>query len=53
MPIRKVRGARDESHALVRLADAMAEFLRDAEEGQAEWQARFIRAQAQGIISKV
>lgn len=26
VPIRKVRGARDESHALVRLADAMATF---------------------------
>jgi hypothetical protein len=53
VPIRKVRGARDESHALVRLADAMAGFLRDAEEGQAEWQARFLRAQTQGIIRKV
>jgi hypothetical protein len=53
VPIRKVRGARDESHALVRLADAMAGFLRDAEEGQAEWQARLLRAQMQGIIRKV
>jgi hypothetical protein len=53
VPIRKVRGARDESHALVRLADAMAGFLRDAEEGQAEWQARLIRAQRRGIIRKV
>jgi hypothetical protein len=53
VPIRKVRGARDESHALVRLADAMAGFLWDAEEGQAAWQARLVRAQTQGIIRKV
>jgi hypothetical protein len=53
VPIRKVRGARDESHALVRLTDAMAGFLRDAEEGRTEWQARLIRAQTQGIIRKV
>ena len=53
VPIRKVRGARDESHALVRLADAMAGFLRDAEEGQEEWRARFLRAQNQGILRKV
>jgi hypothetical protein len=37
-----VCGARDESPALVWLADAMAGFLRDAKEGQAEWQARLI-----------
>jgi hypothetical protein len=35
------------------MMDAMAWFLRDAEEGQAEWQARLIPAQRQGIIRKV
>ncbi len=30
----KVRGARDESHALIRLADALAGFIREYEEGR-------------------
>lgn len=30
----KVRGVRDESHALIRLADAMAGFIREYEEGR-------------------
>jgi hypothetical protein len=49
----KVRGARDESNALVRLADAMAGFLRTAEEGDAEWRERLGRAVARGIICRV
>lgn len=36
VPVRKVRGAREGSDPLVRLADAMAGFLRDAEEGASE-----------------
>jgi hypothetical protein len=45
--------AGEERDALVRLADTMAGFLRDAEEGKAEWQARFLRAQNLGILRKV
>ncbi len=53
VPVHKVRGARDESNALVRLADAMAGFLRTAEEGDAEWRERLGRAVARGIICRV
>lgn len=45
---KKVRGARDESSSLVRLADAFAGFLRDFEEGEAytkELLERFVRRQ--------
>lgn len=31
--ISKVRGVRDESHVLIRLADAIAGFIREYEEG--------------------
>jgi len=53
VPVRKVRGARDESNALVRLADALAGFLRDAEEGNVIWRERLERGQARGMIRKV
>ncbi len=38
--IRRIRGAREESDPLVRLADAMAGFIRDAEEGNSELRER-------------
>lgn len=53
VPVRKVRGGRDESNALLRLADAMAGFIRDAEEGEAEWRERLERARAVGTIRRV
>jgi pimeloyl-ACP methyl ester carboxylesterase len=53
IPVRKVRGARDESNALGRLADAMAGFVRDAEEGVPEWGETLARAMAQGIVRRV
>ena len=34
IPVRKVRGMKDESSSLVRLADALAGFIRDSLEGQ-------------------
>jgi hypothetical protein len=53
VPVEKVCGARDESHAFVRLADAMASFLRSAVEGDGEWRERLGRAVARGIIDRV
>ncbi len=53
VPVRKVRGAREESNALVRLADAMAGFIRDAEEGISDWRGRLERAKAQKTIRQV
>ena len=53
VPIRKVRGGRDESNALLRLADAMAGFIRDAEEGVTEWRERLDRAKARGVIRQI
>lgn len=53
VPVRKVRGAREESNALVRLADAMAGFIRDAEEGTPEWRDRLERTKAQGRVRQI
>jgi hypothetical protein len=53
IPIRKVRGGRDESNALLRLADAMAGFLRAAQERDPMWQERRERARGRGLITKV
>jgi len=53
VPVRKVRGAREESSALVRLADAMAGFIRDAEEDMAEWRERLERAKARGTVRRM
>ncbi|MBI4610221.1 MAG: DUF3800 domain-containing protein [Candidatus Rokubacteria bacterium] len=53
VPVRKVRGGREESNALLRLADAMAGFIRDAEEGVAEWRERLDRAKAGGTIRQI
>jgi hypothetical protein len=50
IPAKKVRGARDESHALVRLADALAGFVRDADEGHREYAALRDRARAAGAL---
>ncbi len=50
---RKLRGNRDESHALLRLADAMAGFIRDYEEGQSYAQDMYRRFANQHIIIKL
>jgi hypothetical protein len=44
IPVRKVRGTRDERNAVARLADAMAGFTRDAQGNRAEFQDRLRRA---------
>jgi Protein of unknown function (DUF3800) len=47
IPVRKVRGTRDASNALARLADAMAGFTRDAQgENRTEFHERLRRATA-------
>jgi hypothetical protein len=46
----KVRGARDESEALIRLADALAGFVRDADEGQFYARKFYRQAISNGII---
>ena len=50
---RKLVGGRDESHALLRLADAMAGFIRDHEEGQPYAQDLYRRFTDQHIITKL
>jgi hypothetical protein len=44
IPVDKVRGARDQSSALTRLADALCGFARDAEQGHAGRRARLMAA---------
>jgi Protein of unknown function (DUF3800) len=51
--VRKVRGARDESEPLVRLADAIAGFVRDYLEGQEYAQALFQKAHTAGVIREL
>jgi hypothetical protein len=51
--VRKVRGARDESDELIRLADAVAGFVRDALEGSSAMQALFDQALRHAVIREV
>lgn len=56
IPTRKVQGvARDESNALIRLADAIAGFVRDVVRGEAdqEMKALFERAKRRGVLIEV
>lgn len=53
VPVRKVRGGREEGNALLRLADGMAGFIRDAEEGATEWRGRLDRAKASGTVRRI
>lgn len=48
--MRKVRGARDESDPIIRLADAIAGFLRDYRDGAGYAQSLYKQAQKQKII---
>jgi hypothetical protein len=50
---KKVRGARDESSSLLRLADSLAGFLRDFEEGQGYTKEFFRRFMNRQIIRKL
>jgi len=51
--VRKVRGARDEADELIRLADAVAGFVRDSLEGESAMQALFDQALRRGVIQEV
>ena len=50
--VKKVRGMRDESHALLRLADAVCGFARDYLEGES-YTKEFIWVFERSIIKKV
>ena len=49
----KVRGIRDESDEFIRLADAIAGFVRDAREGEMYAQALYKKALQAGIITQL
>ena len=51
--VHKVRGARDQSDELIRLADAIAGFVRDALEGDPAIRVLFERAKRQRLIEEV
>jgi len=51
--VKKVRGVRDESNALIRLADAIAGFVRDALEGELYAQKPYQEAKDKGILKEV
>jgi hypothetical protein len=46
----KVRGLRDESDAFIRLADAMAGFVRDWIEGEADLERLYHEAVVRGVL---
>ena len=50
---RKLRGGREESSALLRLADAMAGFIRDYEEGKPYAEEFYRRLSELNIITKL
>lgn len=49
----KVRGIRDQSDELIRLADAVAGFVRDSLEGDGKMQVLYKRAMRKGIIKEI
>jgi hypothetical protein len=51
--VRKVRGARDEAEELIRLADAMAGFVRDSLEGSPVMRPLFDEAVRRGLLTEV
>lgn len=51
--VRKVRGARDESDEFVRLADAIAGFVRDAREGDETLRSILEKAMRAGVLREV
>jgi hypothetical protein len=51
--LKKVRGLRDESSALIRLADAVAGFVRDCMEGNRDLQQLYQRMVARNFIRKL
>ena len=53
IPYRRVSGTRDEASACIRLADAIAGFIRDYAEGEAYTKELFHRLEQAGIIQKI
>lgn len=53
LPVDKVRGLRDESDEFIRLADAIAGFVRDYLEGQAYAADAFARAVGHGVLREL
>src|SRR5205085_3330215 len=51
--VHKVRGVRDESDELIRLAEAVAGFVRDHFEGDAEVRPLYQKAVLRGVIKEV
>jgi hypothetical protein len=51
--VRKVRGARDQSDELIRLADAIAGFVRDSLAGSGTMRRLFAEARRLGIVKEV
>lgn len=49
----KVRGVRDETDEFIRLADALAGFIRDAQEGQVYAQQLYRKILSEGIVIKL
>ena len=48
--VKKVRGGRDESSALLRLADALCGLVRDAEEGKQQYASLLEKAKSKGMV---
>jgi len=51
--VHKVRGARDQSDELIRLADAIAGDVRDSLEGDAIMRPLFAQAERRGVVREV
>ncbi|MBI3241612.1 MAG: DUF3800 domain-containing protein [Chloroflexi bacterium] len=50
LSVDKVRGLRDESDTFIRLADAMAGFVRDWIEGETDWERLYQEAVERGVV---
>jgi len=51
--VEKVRGLRDEADEFIRVADALAGFVRDALEGQEPWKELYEKALHRGVLKKL
>lgn len=51
--VEKVRGLRDEADEFIRVADALAGFVRDALEGQEPWKGLYEQALRRGVLKRI
>jgi len=51
--INKIRGMRDQSNSLIRLADTVAGMVRDASEGSRDWQPVVEKLKKGGVINEI